>query len=127
MGTAHLYSAHYALKVVVEMGVRENKVETYLDEQIEKHFNGITHKWVSPGHDGVPDRICFINPEWFVEVKTSDGVQFDTQKREAKRLIKHGARVAIVYGHEGVDEFIHWLKSTPSMKYIQQPVQLIFK
>lgn len=91
------------------MGVRENKVETYLDDEIIK-LGGITRKWVSPGRDGVMDRICFLNPEWYVEVKTSDGVQTGVQHREAIRLIDHGARVAVVYGNEGVDKFIEWVK-----------------
>lgn len=90
------------------MGTRENKVEKYLDEQVTK-LGGITRKWVSPGRDGVMDRICFLNPEWFVEVKTIDGVREPHQKREAMRLIACGARVAVVYGNEGVDKFINWL------------------
>jgi len=106
------------------MGVRENKVETYLREQIKLHFNGDTRKWVSPGRDGVMDQICFINPEWYVEVKTVDGDHETHQKREAMRLIKLGARVAIVYGNEGVDKFIFWLKH---YKNTQPQVQVIFR
>lgn len=106
------------------MGTRENKVEVYLREQIEEHFNGTTRKWVSPGHDGVMDQICFINPEWFVEVKTADGVHESHQKREAKRLIKKGARVACVWGHTGVDKFITWLKF---YKDTQPPIQVLFR
>lgn len=106
------------------MGVRENKVETYLREQIKEHFNGDTRKWVSPGRDGVMDQICFVNPEWFVEVKTTDGVHKSHQKREAKRLIELGARVACVWGHAGVDKFIEWLKT---YKDTQPPVQVLFR
>lgn len=106
------------------MGVRENKVETYLREQIQEHFNGDTRKWVSPGRDGVMDQICFIDPIWFAEVKTANGTHEEHQKREAKRLIKLGARVVLIYGHAGVDKFIEWLKF---YKDTQPPVQVIFK
>ena len=106
------------------MGVRENKVETYLREQIKLHFNGDTRKWVSPGRDGVMDQICFIDPEWFVEVKTIDGDHTTAQKREANRLIKLGARVVIVWGHAGVDKFIYWLQAN---KHTQPQVQVIFR
>jgi len=106
------------------MGVRENKVERYLKEQIELHFGGATRKWVSPGRDGVMDQICFIDPVWFAEVKTTDGTHETHQKREADRLIKLGARVVVVYGNQGVDKFIEWLKS---YKDTQPPVQVIFK
>lgn len=88
------------------MGVRENKVEKYLNDEIV-NIGGITRKWVSPGRDGVPDRIVFFNNAvWLVEVKTIDGVLSPAQKREHKRLIDVGALVHTVYGHEGVDDFI---------------------
>lgn len=106
------------------MGKRENKVEGYLEEQIKLHHNGVTRKWKSVNMVGVMDRIVFIDPEWFVEVKTSDGTQSSMQHREATRLIRYGARCAAVYGHSGVDQFVEWLKDNKNMK---PKVQLIFK
>jgi len=88
------------------MGVRENKVERYLDSEVKK-LGGLNRKWVSPGRDGVPDRIVIINGTvWFVEVKTIDGVTSEVQKREHQRLRDCGANVATVYGNAGVDMFI---------------------
>lgn len=106
------------------MGKRENKVETYLSEQVKLHLDGFTRKWVSPGHTGVMDQICFIDPEWFVEVKTVDGDHKSHQHREALRLISKGARVAIVWGHDGVDKFIEWLKVNKCSK---PQMQVVFK
>jgi len=92
------------------MGKRENKVETYLNEQVEL-IGGITRKWVSPGRDGVPDRIAIVRGSvWFVEVKTIDGRLSFAQLREHDRLHKAGANVTTVYGHAEVDEFIEWIK-----------------
>ena len=88
------------------MGVRENKVEAYLDREI-KRLGGITRKWVSPGRDGVPDRIVIHQGRvWFVEVKTVDGEYEEGQEREHKRLRDAGAEVRTVWGHDGVDGFI---------------------
>lgn len=88
------------------MGTRENKVEKYLDSEVKK-LGGLTRKWVSPGRDGVPDRIVVVCGEvWFVEVKTSDGKLTPIQKREHDRLSEAGALVHTVYGESGVDEFI---------------------
>ena len=88
------------------MGVRENKVERYLDSEIMK-LGGITRKWVSPGVQGVPDRIVIINGQvYFVEVKTVDGHLSSWQEREIKRLVKHGVKALAVYGQDGVDEFV---------------------
>jgi Holliday junction resolvase-like predicted endonuclease len=97
------------------MGIRENKVEKYLDDEVN-FLGGITRKWVSPGRDGVPDRIVILfGTVWFVEVKTTDGKTdecklSEVQKREHTRLRAAGANVVTVYGKEGVDEFIRILK-----------------
>lgn len=93
------------------MGVRENKVERYLDKQV-KLLGGDTRKWVSPGRDGVPDRIVILNGRVvFVEVKTTDGVTSEAQKREHARLRDKGARVTTVKGNSGVDGFVSDLKA----------------
>lgn len=92
------------------MGTRENKVEKYLDKEVQK-IGGITRKWTSPGRDGVPDRIVIIHGEvWFVEVKTTDGVTSDPQKREQARLMKAGANVTTVHGATEVNDFIRTFK-----------------
>lgn len=92
------------------MGVRENKVEKYLDKRV-KELGGITRKWVSPTQDGVPDRIVIHRGLIvFVEVKTINGVLESSQKREHERLIDHGAIVKTVYGESHVDTFVEWLR-----------------
>lgn len=92
------------------MGVRENKVETYLKDEVKRVFGGETRKWVSPGHTGVPDQILFIPgfPVIFVEVKTTDGESSGTQIRERNRLkkIMTNSIFTTVYGHAGVDALI---------------------
>lgn len=97
------------------MGARENKVETYLDEQITA-IGGITRKWVSPGRTGVPDRIVIINGDvWFVELKTMDDGRLKShQEREQARLQSHGAKVLTLAGHSQVDEFIYALQKVHS-------------
>lgn len=91
------------------MGVRENKVERYLDSEVKK-LGGITRKWVSPGVDGVPDRIVLIAGKvFFVEVKTEDGKLSTAQQREHTRLRKVGAKVYTLCGEGDVNEFIRSL------------------
>lgn len=90
----------------MSMGVRENKVEKYLNKRVEE-IGGITRKWVSPGRDGVPDRIVIIRGSViFVEVKTSDGKISTAQKREHERLQSEGAIVYTIYGEKGVDKLV---------------------
>jgi hypothetical protein len=92
------------------MGVRENKVEMYLNKEVVK-LGGITRKWENPSIAGDPDRIVIIRGlVMFVEVKTVDGKLAPVQIREHERLVEHGARVRTVYGEGGVNEFINWLR-----------------
>lgn len=92
------------------MGTRENKVETYLRDELKK-LGGDSRKWVSPGRDGVPDQICFVYYQtFFCEVKTVDGRLSIAQEREHQRLINLGAKVVTVWGQEGVDLLIENLK-----------------
>jgi hypothetical protein len=98
------------------MGQRENKVEKYLDSEFKK-LNGITRKWVSPGRDGVPDRICIVDGDvYLVEVKTADGNISPVQMREQLNLSLAGATVRTVYGKPGVDELIKEVKGLEFMK-----------
>jgi hypothetical protein len=94
------------------MGARENKVERYLDDQV-KQCGGLTRKWVSPGRDGVPDRIVVYDGEiHLVEVKTTDGELSEVQEREHKRIRDKGVLVHTVYGHTGIDSFIKIMMMT---------------
>jgi len=89
-----------------EMGTREHNVESYLKRCVES-VGGLSRKWVSPSHIGVPDQIVIHNSRvWFVEVKTDDGVLSSAQTREHVRLQIEGAQVRVVYGKTGVDEFM---------------------
>lgn len=93
------------------MGIRENKVEKYLDEEVKK-LGGITRKWVSPGCDGVPDRIVIVDGIIeFVEAKTVEGKLSVRQTREIDELTCNGAKCHVVYGHTGVDAYINRLKA----------------
>ena len=92
------------------MGTREAAVEKLLHDEITR-LGGTTRKWVSPGRDGVPDRIVFLNNRVrFVEVKTTSGTLSTRQRREIATLSEHGADVRVVYGADGVYEFIREIK-----------------
>lgn len=85
----------------------EKQVEEYLTRKVRER-GGLSRKWSSPSHRGVPDRIIILPTSgvWFVEVKTSTGKLTELQKRELNTLKSHGAQTAVVYGKEGVDEWL---------------------
>lgn len=85
---------------------KESDVEKYLHNRITR-AGGTTRKWTSPGHVGVPDRICFFHGAvFFIEVKTDTGKLSSPQEREIARLKEHGADVFVVYGMSGVNTLV---------------------
>lgn len=86
--------------------MRESDIEKVLVSEVRK-LGGRTFKWVSPGNDGVPDRIV-IFPERvpvFVELKTDTGKLSALQAIQIKRLKDLGQAVEVVKGINGLSQF----------------------
>ena len=86
--------------------MKESEVEKILVEQV-KRLGGRAYKWVSPGNDGVPDRIVILpeQPAMFVELKTDTGKLSSLQRMQIKRLQEIGQPVYVVYGVSGLVQF----------------------
>ena len=86
---------------------REKQLEKYLRLRIEER-GGVCMKFVSPGQDGVPDRIVVMPGRrvYFVELKTETGKLSRIQKYQLKRLTDLDQICSVVYGKEGVKEFL---------------------
>lgn len=72
----------------------------------------LVYKFVSPGNDGVPDRIV-ITPGGkviFVELKTERGELAPIQNFQIGRLRDHGQDVWVLYGEADVDSFVRVVK-----------------
>ena len=77
--------------------MKEKEIEQKLVKEVKKK-GGICPKWVSPGFDGVPDRIVIL-PEGkiaFVEVKAPGEKPRPLQKARHSLLRKLGVRVYIL-------------------------------
>lgn len=87
--------------------MRESEVEKLLVDGIRK-MGGRAFKWVSPGNDGVPDRIVVLPglPAVFVELKTTIGKLTPLQKVQLKRLRDMGQAVRVLYGEHEVAMFL---------------------
>lgn len=86
--------------------MREKDIEKILVNGV-KDVGGRAYKWVSPGNNGVPDRIVIL-PEGrivFVELKTESGTLSSLQRVQIKRLRELGQMVEIVKGVRGVIQF----------------------
>ena len=85
----------------------EKEIENYLAKEIKK-IGGLCYKFVSPGNDGVPDRIAIL-PDgqiWFIELKAESGRLSPIQVWQIDRLRQLGVNVAVIRGKEGG---IDWL------------------
>ena len=87
--------------------MRESQIEEYLRERV-KAAGGRAYKFVSPGNNGVPDRILSFpgNRLAFVELKATGGKPTPLQKLQAKRLQENQHVVVLIDSKEGVDDFI---------------------
>lgn len=84
----------------------EKEIEKILGKEIKK-LGGRAYKWVSPGNDGVPDRIVILpdRPPIFVELKTDKGKLSPLQTVQIKRLKDLGQEVYVTYGIDGLSQF----------------------
>ena len=91
--------------------MREKEIEKILILEVKK-LGGRAYKWVSPGNDGVPDRIVIFpgRPPVFVELKTDTGRLTALQKVQIDRLRSLGQDARVVRGAAGVKAFLEELK-----------------
>ncbi len=87
--------------------MRESEIEKILVDGIRK-LGGRAFKWVSPGNDGVPDRIVVLPgyPAIFVEMKTVTGKLTSLQRVQVGRLQKMGQDVRVLYGEKETQTFL---------------------
>ena len=87
--------------------MREKDIEKILVNEVRK-LGGWAYKWVSPGNDGVPDRIVFLPGRLpvFVELKTETGKLSALQEVQIDRLKRLGQDVRVLWGLQEVKEFM---------------------
>lgn len=82
----------------------EKAIETYLRDSVKK-AGGKAYKFVSPGNDGMPDRIAVFpgGRIVFVELKAPGKKPTPLQLLQHNRLRELGTRVCVVDSKAGVD------------------------
>ena len=91
--------------------MQEKEIEKILVLEVKK-LGGRAYKWISPGNDGVPDRIVIFpgRQPVFVELKTDTGRLTALQKVQIDRLRSLGQDARVVRGAAGVKAFLEELK-----------------
>lgn len=97
--------------------MREKDIEKKLVDGV-KRMGGRAYKFVSPGNDGVPDRIVILphRAPVFVELKTDTGKLSALQEVQIRRLRELGQDVKVLYGEPQVRDFLEDCGFRLSMK-----------
>lgn len=93
--------------------MKEKQLEQKLVRAV-KDRGGICLKWVSPGFDGVPDRIVFLPGRHigFVEVKAPGEVPRPLQVSRHRLLLRLGFRTYILDEPEQIGEILDEIQTT---------------
>ena len=87
--------------------MREKQIEQKLVSEVKRR-GGICPKWVSPGFDGVPDRLVFLPGKHFgmVEVKAPGKMPRPLQVSRHRVLEKLGFKTYILDGTEQIQALL---------------------
>lgn len=87
--------------------MREKQIEQKLVSEVKRR-GGICPKWVSPGFDGVPDRLVFLPGKHFgmVEVKAPGEKPRPLQVSRHRLLEKLGFKIYILDGTEQIQALL---------------------
>lgn len=93
--------------------VSEKQIEKKLVDGV-KAIGGVAMKFVSPGRDGVSDRIVLMpgGRIWFVELKAPVGKLTPLQQRFGQQVEDLGFRYDVLNCYESVTDFLNVIKSS---------------
>lgn len=85
----------------------ESIIEKYLVSEVKK-LGGTAYKFVSPGHAGVPDRLCLMpnGTVFFVELKATGKTTRPLQDRQIEKIRTYGQRVYVADSREKIKEIL---------------------
>ena len=93
--------------------MRESEIERMLALQVKK-MGGMAVKFVSPGLDGVPDRIVLLpgRKMAFVELKAPGNKPRPLQEKRKRQLEALGFPVYVIDGEEQIGGVLHGIQTT---------------
>jgi hypothetical protein len=98
---------------LTEVGMREKAIEQALVREVKRR-GGLCLKWVSPGFDGVPDRLVFLSHRKFglVEVKAPGEKPRSLQVSRHRLLERLGFHTHILDGKEQIGGILDDIQAT---------------
>ena len=95
---------------------KEKDVEAYFQSMVRRELHGKSYKFISPGNDGVPDRVAILPRKGrealvrFVEMKRPGGVLRRIQVFRRAEMRNLGAVCSTLYSREDVDAWVAEMK-----------------
>ena len=88
--------------------MQEKEVEQYLNKRVKNDLRGLSLKFVSPGFNGVPDRIILIpgGRVYFVETKAPGKTMRKLQKWVCGQIESLGFAVLTIDTKQKADVFV---------------------
>lgn len=92
--------------------MEESRVERWVTDRIRR-MGGRSYKWVSPGNEGVPDRIYLLpgGRIIFAELKAEKGRLSKLQEAQIRKIRSLGFTCEVIRGREGAEEFVRNLEN----------------
>lgn len=89
--------------------MREKTIEKYLRDEVRR-IGGRAYKFISPGNNGVPDRVICLpaGVVAFVELKAPGKEPKPHQKLQLGFLMELSQNVFVIDSKELVDAFMRW-------------------
>ena len=99
--------------------MKESELERILVTEVRK-LGGRAYKFISPGNDGVPDRIVMLpaGKIYFVELKTRVGQLRPQQRIQMKRINDMGQSALVIKGTAGLIWFFRHIGQQRTADYI---------
>lgn len=90
---------------------RERGIENRLKQSVTR-VGGLYLKFMSPGNNGVPDRVVIFpgGTVYFVELKRPGGKPRKIQQTCMRRMKHTGAHVVMIDSRKQADHFIEFIK-----------------
>lgn len=81
--------------------MKESELERVFVNEVRR-LGGEAFKWVSPGNNGVPDRIVMLptGEIYFIELKAWDGTLRPVQTKMLERIRALGQEAAVIRGED---------------------------
>jgi len=101
--------------------MKESELERVFVNEVRR-LGGEAFKWVSPGNNGVPDRIVMLptGEIYFIELKAWEGTLRPVQEKMLERIRALGQEAAVIRGEDELIVFFEIIGRAETAKRLRK-------